>query len=161
MIDQTSEFSSRFLVLFNRIIEFVFGVILLFLMLGIIIGTGKLFLNFKEMVTVGTITGSYLKTISDVLSLFILIELSRSLVEYFDRKRLRMTFIVDAGIVFVLREIMIKLFQDKLSADHIYALSVLLLVLGLLRVGFVLVSERKSVEFGALARHAKQNSDAV
>ncbi|MGB5276820.1 MAG: phosphate-starvation-inducible PsiE family protein [Gammaproteobacteria bacterium] len=161
MIDQTSEFSSRFLVLFNRIIEFVFGVILLFLMLGIIIGTAKLFLNFKEMVTVGTITGSYLKTISDVLSLFILIELSRSLVEYFDRKRLRMTFIVDAGIVFVLREIMIKLFQDKLSADHIYALSVLLLVLGLLRVGFVLVSERKSVEFGALARHAKQNSDAV
>jgi uncharacterized membrane protein (DUF373 family) len=130
-------------------------------MLGIIIGTAKLFLNFKEMVTVGTITGSYLKTISDVLSLFILIELSRSLVEYFDRKRLRMTFIVDAGIVFVLREIMIKLFQDKLSADHIYALSVLLLVLGLLRVGFVLVSERKSVEFGALARHAKQNSDAV
>ncbi|MGB5584530.1 MAG: phosphate-starvation-inducible PsiE family protein, partial [Gammaproteobacteria bacterium] len=119
MIDQTSEFSSRFLVLFNRIIEFVFGVILLFLMLGIIIGTAKLFLNFKEMVTVGTITGSYLKTISDVLSLFILIELSRSLVEYFDRKRLRMTFIVDAGIVFVLREIMIKLFQDKLSADHI------------------------------------------
>jgi len=117
---QKSEFSSRFLAVFNRIVEIVFGVILLFLVLGIIIGAAKLFLNFKDLVTVGAITGTYLKSISDVLSLFILIELSRSLVEYFDSNRLRMTFIVGAGIVFVLREIMIKLFQDKLPVDHIY-----------------------------------------
>jgi len=92
--------------------------------LGIIIGAAKLFLNFKDMVTIGAITGTYLKSISYVLSLFILIKLSRSLVEYFDSNRLRMTFIVDVGLVFVLREIMIKLLQDKLPVDHIYALSI-------------------------------------
>ena len=156
-----SELSSKFLELFNRIVEFVFGVILLFLMLGIIIGAAKLFLNLKDMVTVGTITGSYLKTISDVLSLFILIELSRSLVEYFDCNRLRMTFIVDAGIVFVLREIMIKLFQDKLPVDHIYALSILLLVLGLLRVGSVLIYQRERAAIGGTQGRAKQSNDAI
>ncbi|MBT8438597.1 MAG: phosphate-starvation-inducible PsiE family protein [Gammaproteobacteria bacterium] len=158
---QTSEFSSRFLALFNRVVEVVFGVILLFLVLGIIVGTAKLFLNLKDIVSVGTVTGSYLKTISDVLSLFILIELSRSLVEYFDCKRLRMTFIVDAGIVFVLREIMIKLFQDKLPVDHVYALSVLLLVLGLLRVGSIVVSERERAVFGVASGPVKQSDGAV
>jgi uncharacterized membrane protein (DUF373 family) len=142
MPPETGEFSEKYISLFNRVITVVFAVMLLFLVLGILIGTAKLFLNLKDMVTVGHVTGTYLNTISDVLSLFILIELSRSLVDYFDTNRLRMAFIVDAGIVFVLREIMIKLFQDKLPVDHIYALSALLLVLGLLRVGSVLLYQR-------------------
>lgn len=121
--------------IFNKVVSIVFAVILFFLMLGIIIGTVKLFFNLGDMLMSGAITGSYLKTISDVLSLFILIELSRSLISYFDCNRIRLTFILDAGIVFVLREIMIKLFQDKLAIDQIYAISALLLVLGLLRMG--------------------------
>jgi uncharacterized membrane protein (DUF373 family) len=39
----------------------------------------------------------------------------------------------DAGIVFVLREIMIKLFEHKIAADEICALSAQLLMLGCLR----------------------------
>jgi uncharacterized membrane protein (DUF373 family) len=100
---QRYQLIGRFKSLFNYVVELVFGLMLLFLMLGIAIGAAKLFLNLKDMVTVGQVTGTYLKTISDVLSLFILIELSRSLVDYFDNNRLRMTYIVDAGIVFILR----------------------------------------------------------
>lgn len=128
---------------FNRIVSIVFGVILVFLMLGIIIGTVKLFYNLGDMITSGGVTGTYLKTISDVLSLFILIELSRSLVSYFDCHRIRLTFILDAGIVFVLREIMIKLFQDKLDVDQIYAISALLFVLGMLRLASGILYERE------------------
>ena len=128
---------------FNRIISIVFGVILVFLMLGIIIGTVKLFYNLGDMITSGGVTGTYLNTISDVLSLFILIELSRSLVSYFDCHRIRLTFILDAGIVFVLREIMIKLFQDKLDVDQIYAISALLFVLGILRLTSGILYERE------------------
>lgn len=129
--------------IFNKVVSIVFAVILFFLMLGIIIGTVKLFFNLGDMLMSGAITGSYLKTISDVLSLFILIELSRSLISYFDCNRIRLTFILDAGIVFVLREIMIKLFQDKLAIDQIYAISALLLVLGLLRMGSGLLYQRE------------------
>ena len=124
---------------FNNLTSFVFAVILLFLMIGILIGTGKLFLQLGGLLSDGKITGSYLNIIADVLSLFILIELSRSLVDYFEVNRLRLTFIVDAGIVFVLREIMIQLFQHKLPPEEIYALSVLLLVLGMLRIASTMV----------------------
>ena len=76
-----------------------------------------------------------------MLSLFVLIELSRSLADYFECNRLRLTFIVDAAIVFVLREIMIQLFQHKLPPQEIYALSLLLFVLGALRIATTVVHQ--------------------
>jgi len=54
-----------------------------------------------------------------------------------------MTHIVDAGIVFILREIMIKLFDNKLPVDQIYALSVLLFALTVLRIGSALLYQRE------------------
>ncbi len=134
--------SKRMLRHFNDLTAIVFSIILFFLMIGISIGTIKLFLQLGDLFNSGKVTGSYINIIADVLSLFILIELSRSLVDYFDIKRLRLTFIVDAAIVFVLREIMIQLFQHKLPGSEMYAMSVLLFVLGLLRIASVVVYQR-------------------
>ena len=71
-----------------------------------------------------------------------MIELLRSIVEYYSAKRLRMTFIDDAAIVFVLREIMIKLFEHKITPEEIYAMSALLLVLTGLRMGIMWMHQR-------------------
>lgn len=132
-----------FLKIFNVITGLVLSVMLAFITLGIIIGVGMLFLNLGDLIGTNDLAREYQRIISDVLTLFILIELSRSLVDYFTTRRLRMTFIVDAGIVFVLREIMIKLFEHKITTDEIYALSALLFVLGALRIGSVLVYQRE------------------
>ena len=86
-----------------------------FILLGIAIGVLRLFLSLGDLLVLKRVSGSYLPIISDVLTLSILIELSRSLVDYFDVHRLRLTFIIDAGIVFVLRELMIKNFENKIS----------------------------------------------
>lgn len=132
----------RLLPRFYDLTALVFAVILLFLIIAILIGTGKLFLPLGGLLSSGEITGSYLTIIADVLSLFILIELSRSLAEYFEVKRLRLTFIVDAAIVFVLREVMISLFQHKLTPQDIDAMSALLFVLGALRIASYLIHEK-------------------
>ena len=100
-------------IIFDRTINLIFGVILLFIIVGIIAGVINLFLQFGKLVMNSDISAHYVRLVSDVLTLFVLIELSRSLVSHFDEHRLRLTFIVDAGIVFVLREIMIKLFEHK------------------------------------------------
>lgn len=131
--------------LFDRIIGLVFAIMLFFFTLGIIVGVARLFFNLGDLLLTEDITRHYVRIISEVLTLFILIELSRSLVDYFREHRLRMTFIVDAGIVFVLREIMIGLFEHKISTGEIYALSALLFVLGCLRIGSVLVFQREKV----------------
>ena len=129
--------------LFERVIGVVFSVILVIITLGIIIGVLQLLYTLGDMVVHRELGKDYLKLISEVLTLFILIELSRSLVEYFNTKRLRMTFIVDAAIVFVLREIMIKLFEHKITPEELYALSTLLLVMSLLRIGSFWIFQRE------------------
>lgn len=134
-----------FLKIFDRVIAVVFAVMLLFITLGIIIGVVHLFFGLGGLFQLERTQASYLRMISDVLTLFILIELSRSLAGYFSTNRLRMTFIVDAGIVFVLREVMIKLFENSIEVAEIYALAALLFVLGALRIGSVLVFQREKL----------------
>lgn len=131
-----------FMKMFDRVVAVVFGAMMFVITIGLIIGVASLFMDIGNLLMEHKLTAGYLQIISSVLTLFILIELLRSIVEYFTAKRLRMTFIVDAAIVFVLREVMIKLFEQKITPEEIYAMSVLLLVLTALRMGSMWMYQR-------------------
>ena len=139
--------SGRIKVYFDRTVDLVFGIILVFIIAGITIGTLQLFVTTGKLLAFKGVTGHYIDIISDVLTLYVLIELSRSLVEYFDSHRLRLTFIVDAAIVFILRETIIAIFRHEMRPDMLYAYSVFLTVLGALRIGSVLVYQREKRMF--------------
>ncbi|MFA0813996.1 phosphate-starvation-inducible PsiE family protein [Microbulbifer epialgicus] len=128
---------------FDGVVDFVFAVILVFIIVGIAIGTVQLFITTWKLLSFEGITGHYIGIITDVLTLYVLIELSRSLVEYFNTHKLRLTFIVDAAIVFVLREILISLFKHEVKAEMLYAFSAFILVLGVLRISSILVYHRE------------------
>jgi uncharacterized membrane protein (DUF373 family) len=87
-------------------------------------------------------------TVTNLLTFFIILELFKSLVEYFREHRLKLTFIVDATLVFILREVMIGLYQHQSSPLQIAALAFLALVLGGVRTLAIMYSpmERKMVE---------------
>ena len=140
--------------IFNKTTDIVFAVILLFITLTMIVGVIRLFNSLGVLFQNEGITGNYLLIFSDVLTLFILIELSRSLVEYFATKRLPLTPIIDAGIVFVLRHIMIDLFNHKIDTENIYALSALLLTLGVIRVSTSFTFQREKT----LNKHTSTNN---
>jgi len=129
--------------IYNATMNFVFGIILFFITLTLIIGTVRMFFRVGGLIHESGITGSYLYIFTDVLTLFILIELARSLFEYFTSKRIRLVFIIDAGIVFILRHIMIELFNHKLDAQTSFSLGFLLLVLGIIRIGSTLTYNRE------------------
>lgn len=133
--------------LFNKVTGYIFGVILLFTTMALLIGAFRLFYVVYELVSKTGITGNYIQIFSDVLTLVILLELSRSLFQYFMEHKVRLPVIFDAGIVFVLRDIMIGLYEHKLKTDDIYALSLLLFVLGILRIGFGFYYGKKSQQF--------------
>lgn len=128
---------------FDVAIDVIFGIILIFIFLGIAIGAGQLFFTTWKLLKLEGITGHYIDIITDVLTLYVLIDLSKTLVDYFHTHRLRLTFIVDATIVFVIREMLIALFKHELKAEMIYAFSVFLFVLGALRIGSILVYQRE------------------
>jgi len=143
---------------FDLVTGVIFGVILIFIMLGMVIGTARLFLSVLELISEPGVAERYLAMVSDILTLFVLVELSRSLVEYFTTLRLRLTFIVDAAIVFMLRELMIKTFEHEFRAPDIYAMSALLFVLGALRIASVMVFQREVVMQDAIDRERGRES---
>ncbi len=136
--------------LFNKVTGYIFGIILLFTTLALMIGAFRLFYGLYDLINKSGVTGNYLYIFSDVLTLVILLELSRSLFQYFMEHTIRLPVILDAGIVFVLRDIMIGLYEHKLKTDDIYAYSILLLVLGIIRIGFSFYYSKKddSAEHG-------------
>lgn len=129
--------------LFDKFVDVVFATILIFITCGIVIGAIQLFNSLWVLLKFSGITGQYIDFITDILTLYVLVELSRSLVEYFDSHKLRLTSIVDAAIVFIIREILIGLFKHSLETDVIYALAVLIFVLGLLRFGSIFMYQRE------------------
>lgn len=131
-----------FVAAFNRAIATIFGAMVIIIILVLIIGVVDLGIDIRDLVTEHKIRTGYLEIIYDVLTLFVMIELMRSIAEYFNTKRLRMTFIVDAAIVFVLREVMIKIFEQKIVPEEMYGMSALIVALTVLRVGSVLLHQR-------------------
>ena len=125
--------------LFNWTINIAFGLILVCLVIGICIGALQLIGSIAQLMRFDGVTGKYIDMISDVLTLYVLIELSRSLIEFFDSRRLRLSLIIDAAIVFIVREILIGLFKHELKPEMIYALSVL--ILGVVRIGSFFASK--------------------
>ena len=130
---------------FNRTIDVVFGVILAFIIIGIAIGAGQLIFSVWDLLKLEGVTGQYINIITDVLTLYVLIELSRSITDYFVSHKLKLSLIIDAAIVFIIREILIALFKHKIDPSMIYALSTFLFVLGALRTSAILLYQREKM----------------
>ncbi len=77
-------------------------------------------------------TGQHL--VSDVLSVFILIELFRSFSDYLEFHRIRLHVLAEVGFVFVLREVFVGLYANQLNWRDLLALGGLLAVLAATRV---------------------------
>jgi len=113
-----------------------------FIILALMLGMARICLDLREIYLSPTILGGLNLLVTNILSMFIIIELFRSLVEYFEIHRLKITFIIDGALVFILREIMIGLYQSKMDVNETLAVSFLLLVVGAIRTMAILFSPK-------------------
>lgn len=136
------------LILFDKVIDLLFKLLILFVVLVLAVGLVKMFLEVWSIMAASELQQAFGFIVTNLLTFFIILELFKSLVEYFREHRLKLTFIVDATLVFVLREVMIGLYQHQSSPLQICALALLALVLGGLRTLAIVYSpmERRMVE---------------
>jgi uncharacterized membrane protein (DUF373 family) len=129
---------TRLLLLVSKYFSVILDVaVLLLLPLSLValgLGFAKAAMDLFHVNEVKSFSKAHDVLITDVLSLFVVIELIKSMADYFVQHRLKLTFIVDAAIVFMIREIMIGLYQQDLDTAHILSLSAAVLVLGAVRV---------------------------
>jgi uncharacterized membrane protein (DUF373 family) len=130
------------------VIDLLFKLLIFFVVLVLAMGLVKMFLEVWTIMTASELKDAFGFIVTNLLTFFIILELFKSLVEYFREHRLKLTFIVDATLVFLLREVMIGLYQHQSSPLQICALAFLALVLGGLRTLAIVYSpmERRMVE---------------
>jgi uncharacterized membrane protein (DUF373 family) len=133
---------------FNQVMDCFFKLLIFFVVLVLAVGLARLFWDVWHVMAVSELKEAFGFTVTNLLTFFIILELFKSLVEYFREHRLKLTFIVDATLVFILREVMIGLYQHQATPIQIAALALLALVLGVVRTLAIIYSpmERNMVE---------------
>ena len=122
---------------FKRILDLVVRLLMPLATIALMMGVARVFLDLRAVYRSESIAAGFDLLVTDILSMFVLIELLRSIVEYLEVHRIKITFILDAAVVFTIREVMIGLYKHSLGAAEIAALSALLLVLGAFRIAAV------------------------
>jgi uncharacterized membrane protein (DUF373 family) len=132
--------------IFKKVVDVLIKLMIPFVVLALILGMAKISLDLREIFNSPTIQSGLNLLVTNILSLFIVMELLRSLIVYFEIHRIKITFIIEGALVFILREIMIGLYQSKMAGGEVLSLSGLLLVVGIIRTLAIAFSPKNSKE---------------
>lgn len=124
------------------IIKLMIPLIILSLMMGI----AKILLSLKLVFKSPDINLGFNILITNILSMFVIIELFRGIIEYFEIHRMRLTLISDAVLIFILREAMIDIYEKSMDPFKIFSFACLIAVIGGVRTLAILYSPSKSKE---------------
>ena len=127
---------------FRTSVDWIVKLLMPLAIIALVMGIARVFLDLVSVWRSPSIASGFDLLVTDILSMFVVIELLKSIIEYFEVHRLKITFILDAAVVFVLREVMIGLYKHELHAAELAALALLLLVMGAFRISAVRFSPR-------------------
>ncbi|WP_319506135.1 phosphate-starvation-inducible PsiE family protein [uncultured Methanolobus sp.] len=116
--------------IFRKVIHSVTLIVLYVLLLGIIVGMFNVFQNIGY---VWLTKGGFGQVVYSVLTIFVLIDLFKAFSDYHVHERIRLTYVSDATIMIVLREVTVLIYSHEFESELLLVFSALLLVLGIIR----------------------------
>lgn len=134
MIDHT-----RF---FKKVTDSIVIVILYILLVALIAGMLRILIDIR-FVVIDSLEGGFRQIVAGILTLFIVIEFFKTFADYSKHERIKLTYITDATILIVMREITVGLYSQSFGYQMLFALSALIFVLGVIRVLAIRYSPEK------------------
>lgn len=131
---------------FKRIADIIVKLLIPVVILTLVLGMVRLFVDFGHILGSTPLSSGFDMMVTNILSMFVVVELLRSIIDYFEFHRLKITFITDAALVFILREIMIGIYQHKISSLETAALAGLVLAIGIIRTLAIVYSPDRQRE---------------
>ncbi len=128
--------------IFKKITDSIITIVLYVLLLALIAGMLRIILDIRT-VAIDSLDGGFNKIVTNVLTLFIVIEFFKTFADYSKLERIKLTDITDVTILITMREVTVELYSKSIGYETIFALSALLLVLGVIRVLAVKYSPEK------------------
>ncbi len=118
---------------FKKVTDSIVTIILYVLLLVLIAGMLRIIFDIHSVV-IDSLEGGFNKVVTNVLTLFIVIEFFKTFADYSKHERIKLTDITDVTILIAMREVTVGLYSKSFGFETIFALSALLLVLGVIRV---------------------------
>jgi len=115
--------------LYKLSIQVAFNLAIVVLVLGMFVGVGRVLANLSRTLGPGTTPEAFQTLITDALTLLVVIELVRTFVDYFEWERVRIHVLLEAGAIFLLRELIIKLYAHDYQGLEVVWWTVGILVL--------------------------------
>jgi uncharacterized membrane protein (DUF373 family) len=132
--------------LFKKVVDIIVKLMIPLVILTLMMGIARIVIDLRVVFSSPTVSKGFDIMVTNILSMFIVIELLRSIIEYFEIQRLKITFIIDAAMVFILREVMVGIYQHKMGAVEIVSLAALLLAIGVIRTLAIVYSPDRAKE---------------
>jgi Predicted membrane protein len=116
--------------IYKKVIYAVTVTVLYILLLAIIIETFNI---FRTIWYVLLKTGDLSQVVYGILTIFVLIDLFKTFADYRVHERIRLTYVTDATILTIMREITVLVYSNNFKTDVLLVFSALLLVLSIMR----------------------------
>jgi len=119
---------------FSLAIRMIVVVLTVFIIAVLIVGLFYTIWEIKEIFLTKSIGQSFNVIVANILTYLVIIELFRSFVVYFETHRFRLSTMIDPAIIFVIRELIVKLYDRKdMPSEVVMSFAFLLLCLGIIR----------------------------
>lgn len=140
----SSQFIKKVISFYNKFVSFLVILTIPIIILTLIIAVAIIVFDLRYFISHLTSESlhkdkeAFKYLIINVLNFFVLVELFRMFLDVIEYQRLRKRQMIEAGIIFVIREIIISLFGQKFDFWNITAFAILLLSLS---IAFVLMNK--------------------
>lgn len=122
---------------YGKMLDIIIAILIFLMLVTLLYAVGSLILDvygaFSNLHQEQVISS----LVSDVLSVFVLIELFRTFTDYLEFHRIRLRVLAEVAIVFILRELFIGLYAHRLGPLDLLATAALLAVLVAARVAAI------------------------
>ncbi|MCX5849597.1 MAG: phosphate-starvation-inducible PsiE family protein [Deltaproteobacteria bacterium] len=120
--------------IFNLSIKIIVIILTVFIIVVLSVGLFHTIWGIKEFFLTKSVGQSFNVIVVNILTFLVIIELFRSFIVYFEMHRFRLSTMIDPAIVFVIRELIVKLYgEQNMIWETITAFGFLLLCLGIIR----------------------------
>jgi len=135
---------TRTLRLFDVAIDRIINVLIVYIIVLLVVGLftvlypfNLLFENYIRRIDLS-------RTVGDILTFLVMIELFRGFIEYLKVKRIRLHSMIDPAVIFIIRELIVMLYSHTpLEGTTLMGFAVLLFSLGAVRTLAVVFSPRE------------------
>ena len=119
---------------FRKSLQYIINVLVIYIIMVLAIGLIRTLYGIRVFLDSQPLGQSFNGVVTDILTFLVIIELFRSFIEYFEAHRFRLHTMVNPAIVFVIRELIVKLYgQEGVSWQTLMAFGFVILCLGAVR----------------------------